>query len=280
MDYNSSNNTDTEFARLMGLPNREMDLSLAALLITKREHPELDIGRYVRRLKGLGERVRAGLSTDSEPKEVVNAINNVLFFEEGFHGNEDDYYDPRNSHLDYVIDRRMGIPITLSILYIEVARYAGFVVQGVGFPQHFLVKYQSPQETIILDPFSMGLALNEGHLVKRLQVNTGGSVPFRSHYLAAVTKRQIITRVLNNLKSIYVASRDYSRTRIIINMLLEISPWDLDEIRDRGKTSLQLKDYPQALTDLETYLEFNHEATDAFVIQRSIRYIKTLVSSV
>ena len=279
MNYSNPHDSDTRFARLMGLSDREIDLSLAALLITEREHPELDIERYVRRLKELGERVQVDLSIDSEPKEVVNTINNVLFLEEGFHGNEDDYYDPRNSHLDYVIDRRMGIPITLSILYIEVARYAGFVVQGVGFPQHFLVKHESPQEAIILDPFSKGLVLNEGHLVQRLRMNTGGSVPFRSHYLSAMTKRQMLTRVLNNLKSIYVSSRDYRRTRLIINMLLEISPWDLDEIRDRGKTSLQLEDYPQALTDLETYLEFNHKATDAFVIQRSIRYIKTLASS-
>ena len=263
------------FAQLMAPPHRDIDLSRAALLIAQAEYPDLEIPYYVHILERLGRRVRSR-STDASPKAAIEALNRVLFEEEDFRGNEEEYYDPRNSYLNEVIDRRIGIPITLSVIYIEVARHAGIEIKGVGFPGHFIVKHQTPEGPIFIDPFYKGLILDTEHLAQRLRLTGGGIMPFREHHLAACTEAQVVTRMLNNLKGIHASRRDYEKALSVIEMMIDVSPWDLDEVRDRGKVRLQLKDYPAALADLETYLNYRPDAEDAEVIGRSVQYLKGL----
>ena len=266
----------TPFAKLMAPPHRDINLSRASLLIAQTEYPDLDLSRYLQLIEDLGDRVRTDTLDDSV-MAPIHTLNHILFDEEGFRGNEEEYYDPRNSYLNDVIDRKVGIPITLSVLYMEVARHAGLNVKGVSFPGHFIVKHQTPEGPLYVDPFYGGMALEKEHLAQRLRLAGGGIMPFRDHHLAACTDAQIVSRILNNLKGIYASRRNYDRVLAIIQMLIDVSPWDLDEIRDRGKVHLQLKQYQPALADLETYLQFSPDAEDAEVIGRSVQYLKGLV---
>ena len=266
----------TPFARLMAPPHRDIDLSRAALLIAQAEYLDLDIPHYIQVIEDLGQRVRSN-TPDDTIMAPIQTLNHILFDEERFRGNEEEYYDPRNSFLNDVIDRKVGIPITLSVLYMEVARHAGLNVRGVSFPGHFIVKHETPEGPLFVDPFYGGMVLEKEHLAQRLRLAGGGFMPFRDHHLAASTDAQIVTRMLNNLKGIYASRRDYDKVLTFTQMLLDVSPWDLDEVRDRGKVHLQLKDYRPALSDLETYLQFSPDAEDAEVIGRSIQYIKGLV---
>lgn len=266
----------TPFAKLMAPPHRDINLSRASLLIAQTEYPDLDLSRYLRLIEDLGDRVRT-YTLDDSVMAPIHTLNHILFDEEGFRGNEEEYYDPRNSYLNDVIDRKVGIPITLSVLYMEVARHAGLNVKGVSFPGHFIVKHQTPEGPLYVDPFYGGMALEKEHLAQRLRLAGGGIMPFRDHHLAACTDAQIVSRILNNLKGIYASRRNYDRVLAIIQMLIDVSPWDLDEIRDRGKVYLQLKQYQPALADLETYLQFSPDAEDAEVIGRSVQYLKGLV---
>lgn len=260
----------------MAPPHRDIDLSRAALLIAQAEYPDLEISHYLQVIEDLGLRVRANTPDDSIMASI-QTLNSVLFDEQGLRGNEEEYYDPRNSYLNDVIDRKVGIPITLSVLYMEVARHAGLNVRGVSFPGHFIVKHDTPEGSLFVDPFYGGMVLEKEHLAQRLRLAGGGFMPFRDHHLAACTDAQIVTRMLNNLKGIYASRRDYDKVLTFIQMLLDVSPWDLDELRDRGKVQLQMKDYQPALTDLETYLRFSPNAEDAEVIGRSVHYLKGLV---
>ena len=268
----------TTFREMASRREDEMNLAAAALLIAREYCPDLPVEKYLNRMKLMANVVRLRLGDSPAPKEAIEAINNHLFNGERFAGNEDDYYDPRNSFLNEVIDRRKGIPITLSILYLEVAANAGLPMSGVGFPGHFLVKYQSEQEEIIVDPFSKGLVLTREDCANRLRVLSGGQAPFREHYLSAITKKQTLRRVLTNLKGAYLNSSEYGFALSAVEMLLAVSPWDVDEIRDRGKIHYQLKDYESSLADLETYLEFNKEADDAKKIGQYIVHVRELVS--
>ena len=265
----------TPFALLMAPPHRDIHLSRASLLISQAEYPDLNISYYLEVIEDLGLRVRANASDDSV-MAPIQTLNHVLFDEEGFRGNEEEYYDPRNSYLNDVVDRKVGIPITLSVLYMEVARHAGLNVKGVSFPGHFIVKHETPEGPLFVDPFYGGMVLEKEHLAQRLRLAGGGFMPFRDHHLAASTDAQIVTRMLNNLKGIYASRRDYDKVLTTIQMLLDVSPWDLDELRDRGKVHLQLKNYQLALADLETYLRFSPDAEDAEVIGRSVQYLKGL----
>ena len=266
----------TTFARLMAPPHRDINLSRAVLLIAQSEYPDLDIPHYLQAIEDLGHRVRA-YTLDDSIMAPIQTLNHVLFDEESFRGNEEEYYDPRNSYLNDVIDRKVGIPITLSVLYMEVARHAGLNVRGVSFPGHFIVKHETSEGPLFVDPFYGGMVLEKEHLAQRLRLAGGGFMPFRDHHLAASTDAQIVTRMLNNLKGIYASRRDYEKVLAFTQMLLDVSPWDLDEVRDRGKVHLQLKNYQPALADLETYLQFSPDAEDAEVIGRSVQYLKGLV---
>jgi regulator of sirC expression with transglutaminase-like and TPR domain len=244
-------------------------LAQAAFVIARIEYPRLDPTPYLARLDAMGDAARRRIEEhvaetgDNTPIGRVRALNAYLFDEQGFVGNRDKYEDPRNSCLNEVLERRTGIPITLSLLYIEVAARAGVRVDGINFPGHFLVRCPEKRvggAGIIIDPFHKGAVLSEHDCRLLLQRHVGTEVAFDKSLLAPATRPQILVRMLLNLKRIYVHMRSFPQAREITEMLLGLNPSALSELRDRGLLAYHLNDLATALRDLQTYLKLSRLA--------------------
>jgi regulator of sirC expression with transglutaminase-like and TPR domain len=244
-------------------------LARAALVIARIEYPRLEVEPYLARLDAMGAAARLRIERhvadtgDDTPLSRVTALNAYLFEDERFVGNREQYEDPRNSCLNEVMERRTGIPITLSLLYMEVAARAGVLVDGVNFPGHFLVRCPetgSGAKGIIIDPFHRGALLSEQDCRVLLQRHVGSEVAFDRALLAPATRPQIIVRMLLNLKRIYVHMRSFPQARDVTEMLLALSPSALSELRDRGLLAYHLNDLSTALRDLQTYLKLSSMA--------------------
>ncbi len=254
------------FSTLVGpdIPDDRIDLSRAALVIARTEYPDLDVNHYVARIYALAERVRGRLDDPDDPREIISALNGVLFDEEGFRGNRDDYYDPRNSFLNDVLERRLGVPITLSLLYMEVAAHVGFQLLGVGMPGHFLLKhYDVEGHELLIDAFGRGQILTPTECQRRLDEIYAGQLSLQPQYLIAVSRRQLLTRLLNNLKTIYLSARNFRKTLPIVDLVLAIYPRSPEDVKQRAFLRYSVNDLPGAATDLETYLNMSPEASDA-----------------
>ena len=241
------------------------DLATAALFIARLEYPQLDASRYLDQLDQMGSAALDRLgppSSEVDPLERVEALNTYLYYEQGFAGNEIRYDDPRDSFLNEVLDRRSGIPITLALVYIEVARRAGVPVDGVNFPGHFLLRLRrltdttSNQTDLIVDPLHGGAILSETDCRRLLRDHVGDEAAFDPRLLMRATKQQILVRMLVNLKRIYVGMRSFPQGRAITELLLALSPSALTELRDRGLLAYHMNDFACALRDLEAYLRF------------------------
>ena len=237
-------------------------LAPAALVIARVENPRLDPEPYLARLDAMGDAARrvierhAASSGDMSPQSGVKALNEYLFDDLGFIGNREKYEDPRNSCLNEVLERRTGIPLTLSIVYMEVARRAGLQMDGVNFPGNFLVRCpQAHSNHLVIDPFHAGALLSEHNCRLLLQKHVGSEVAFSRSLLAPATRGQILVRMLLNLKRIYVHMRSFPQARDITELLLALTPSALSELRDRGLLAYQLNDVTGALRDLQTYLK-------------------------
>src|SRR5207249_12081786 len=181
-------------------------------------------------------------------------INTLLFETLGFRGNTDDYYDPRNSFFNDVLDRRVGIPITLSTVYLEVTRRLKFPIVGVGMPGHFIVKFADRDDEFFLDPFERGKILTREDCQLKLHEMYGDSLEFHDRLLGRVTNRQILVRMLNNLKLIYLKAQAFDKTLATVDMMLMVDPDDIEQFRDRGLIRLQLRQFGGAARDLDHYL--------------------------
>ena len=259
------------------------DLAVAALMIARIEYPSLDAGPYLDQLDAIGReasrRVAMAAASGAAPPKVdpdryakVMALNDYLFGEMRFVGNELQYEDPRNSCLNQVLDRRTGIPITLALLYMEVARRAGVPVEGVNFPGHFLLRCPARRglrysEDLIIDAFHGGALLSRDLLRRR----AGGAshedagegydaTVFESRLLPHATKPQILARMLLNLKGIYVRMLSFPQARDIASLLVAVDPSATNELRDRGLLAYHLKDFSSALRDLQAYLRLTSSA--------------------
>ena len=239
-------------------------LAQAALVIAQVEYPRLDAAAYLARLDGMGEAARRRIcrhveeTGDASPLSCVAAFNAYLFDDQHFVGNREHYEDPRNSCLNEVLDRRTGIPITLSVVYMEVGLRAGLQVDGVNFPGHFLVRLPEPESRtpgLIIDPFHAGAMLSEHDCRRLLQKHVGSEVAFSKSLLAPATRPQIIVRMLLNLKRIYVHMRSFPQARDVTELLIAVTPSALSELRDRGLLAYHLNDISGALRDLQTYLK-------------------------
>jgi regulator of sirC expression with transglutaminase-like and TPR domain len=215
-------------------PESRLDLGRAALLIASEEYPGLDILRYVARLEAMAAAVRPQVGATEDALEQIEHLNAYLFVERGFRGNSQDYYDPRNSFLNDVLDRKLGIPITISVVYMEVARRVGMPLQGVGMPGHFIVKYASPEGDIYIDPFNSGRVLSRQACEELIQQVYGEPVPFQDTFLATVSKKQILSRILMNLKAIYLHTKQYRKALAVVERLLIIQPKVEQEEKDRA----------------------------------------------
>ncbi|MEI8190762.1 MAG: transglutaminase-like domain-containing protein, partial [candidate division NC10 bacterium] len=253
------------FAQLVQRPEAAIDLAQAALFIAKEEYPDLDVAVYLARLDAMGEEVQRLADGSLDPHRLIAALNEHLFRQLGFHGNPENYYDPRNSFLNEVLDRRTGIPITLSAVYLEVARRIGFPLHGVGMPGHFLVKYAGRDEEIVVDPFGGGGILSDADYQRMLDRITGRKLCFERGMLATLGTRQILARMLTNLKAIYFNNQEYAKALSIVERLVILQPQTASEIRDRGLLSCQLKRYADASADLDRYLRLVPEAEDSEV---------------
>jgi regulator of sirC expression with transglutaminase-like and TPR domain len=256
------------FARLALSP--DPDLAVAALMIARLEHPRLDAGPYIDRLEALGReaagRVAAAADrahrvapadVDAELWGQITALNDFLFQELGFVGNETRYEDPRNSCLNEVLDRRTGIPITLALVYMEIARRAGVAVEGVNFPGHFLLRSRARRPNardLIIDAFHGGALLSEDACRVLLRRHVGEEVEWDGRVLVHATKPQILCRMLVNLKRLYVRMHSYPQARDATELLLSVDPSAAEELRDRGLLAYHLNDFPRALRDLQSYL--------------------------
>jgi regulator of sirC expression with transglutaminase-like and TPR domain len=253
------------------------DLAVAALMIARIEYPKLDAGPYLDRLDALGEEAHrrvaeASIDAATIPPHVdpvryarVVALNDYLFGELRFAGNEIQYEDPRNSCLNEVLDRRTGIPITLALLYMEVARRAGVQAEGVNFPGHFLVRCPAPRampdaRDLIIDAYHGGALLSEDDLLRRYSrpdESDADAIHTPTRLLARAAKPQILTRMLLNLKHVYVNMHSFPQARDITELLLAVNPSAIDELRDRGLLAYHLNDLPAALRDLQAYLQLS-----------------------
>lgn len=232
----------------------------AALLARGIAYPDLDVDRVLARLDRLAGAAGGRPPPGREPERTIAALNAYLCGEVGLRGNEAAYYDPRNSFLNEVLARRLGIPITLSLVYLEVARRRDFPLAAVGFPAHFLVKYTNGgavEDDLYLDPYHGGARLTVDQLRARVAHFYEGRLPFATHYLGAVTKKQVLSRLLQNLKEVYLSHQhDPRRVLTVMQYLLLVAPWDLEQRRDRGLLVLRIGDPALALEDLQTYERF------------------------
>jgi regulator of sirC expression with transglutaminase-like and TPR domain len=262
-------------ARFAALLERDpVPLDEAALAIALEEYPSLDVEEYLVRLDALGERVRRLAPPPLRAASALGALRRVLHEEEGLRGNEKDYYDPRNSFLNDVLDRKLGIPISLAVIWIEVGRRAGLPLEGVGFPGHFLAKYASPGgPEVFVDAFNGGEMLSAEECVARYRARTGGRDLDR-RYLAAVAPRQILSRILQNLKRIYVERRDDVRTYAVVDRILLLSPGQIEAMRDRGLVAARLGGGAAAAQDLEAYLARMPSAADSADVRKVLAVLK------
>jgi regulator of sirC expression with transglutaminase-like and TPR domain len=262
------------FRAAVDLPDDEIDLGRAALAIAQEEYPTLDIQTYLERLNQLAAVVRDRSAGENSPYRLIASLNYVLFTQEGYRGNRDDYYDSRNSFLNEVIERRIGIPIALSVLYMEVARRAGLRLHGVGFPGHFLIKYTGEEGEIVVDPFDKGEVRTTEELQEMLDRLYGGKVRLQPVFLSRVSNRQIVQRILANLKAIYVREENFHKAVSVVERLVILDPISADEIRDRGLLYLKLERFSEAIDDLETYLRLAPDAADAEEILEQVETLK------
>jgi regulator of sirC expression with transglutaminase-like and TPR domain len=244
------------FSTLASLPDR--DLATPALMIAQLECPSLDPAPYLEQLDAMGAAARerlaaSGCLQDTRTSDTaVDVLNAYLFDEEGFSGNRERYDDPSNSFLSEVLERRTGIPITLAVVYMEVARRAGIHIDGVNFPGHFLMRFAP----LILDPFHRGARLSEHDCRRLLQRHVGDDAAFDPTLLAPATKTQMLTRMLLNLKRVYVRLHSFPQARNATELLLAVDPPALAELRDRGLLAYHMNDFAAALRDLQQYLHF------------------------
>lgn len=254
-------------------PEEEIDLAEAALLIAAPEYPGLDIAAYLARLAEMAATLKRRLRGDISPTETLIALNRYLFDELGFHGNIGDYSDPRNSFLNEVLDRRLGIPITLSLITVEVGRRVGLALHGVSFPGHFLVKCMLRDGAVVLDPYARGASLSLEDLQQRLGALRGGATPAPDmvrHLLAAAGKKSILARMLRNLKGIYGERRDLARALAAADRIIALEPGAAEEYRDRAGVYLDLECFRAALSDFRNYLMLKPAADDAAVVQQRV----------
>jgi len=258
------------FADLMKRGDARIDLAQACLMIAQDAYPGLNIERYLAEIERMALRLRGVTPQGASVEERVVALNQFLFGDLGYRGNTDEYYDPRNSYLNEVIDRKTGIPITLAVLYMEIGRRVGLPLQGVSFPGHFLVRMRLRGGTLVLDPFAGGAPQSEDDLRERLKrvipKGAAGNVPLADlpleQFLEPATNRQILARVLRNLKGIYRETDKPERMLEVLNRMLVVVPDATGELRDRGFLYQRLECYRAALKDLNDYVEREPEASD------------------
>ena len=271
--------------------NARIDLARAALLIAAEEYPNLDVNQHLLHLEELAEQVRERMlhlemqpanppATVNECFNLLHSMNGVLFEQERFRGNRIDYYNPQNSFLNRVLERRLGIPLTLSLVYMEVGKRLGLQIAGVGMPFHFIVRCDLPGAAIYIDPYEKGKFLSEQDCRDRLSQIFKQQADFDPSWLEPLSSKQLLLRMLLNLKNIYTHKGDFTRALMACDRILLLNPVLSAELRDRGVVHFHLKHYSRALHDLGAYLELEPQANDQEEIRQQIKAIRQLIAMI
>ena len=263
-----------EFTREVDRPQGEVDLARAALLVAREEYPQLPVERYLGRLDQLAEEVKDRLDNETAPPVVLQELVATLYHRNGFRGNRKAYYDPRNSFLSDVLDRRTGIPLTLGMVVLEVGWRLGLPLEGVNFPGHFLVRLRGEGLNLLLDPFDRGRIRFEDQAQELLDRVYGGMVRVRDDFLRSASRRDMLVRLLTNLKGVYVNVHDHRRALAAVERILIIHPTAPAEIRDRGTLLARMGRTEEALEQLEWYLDYAPEASDAGRIRALVEELR------
>jgi len=269
------------FAVLVGpqVDDEKIDLIRGALTIARTEYPDLKIETYVERVDELAHRAESRITEVGDSSETIAALNYVLFEHAGLHGNREDYYDPRNSFLNDVLDRKLGIPISLALIYMEVGRRLGFPLFGVGMPGHFLLKnYDIDGRETLIDCFNGGDILNAHDCQRRLDEIYSGQMTLRPEFLFAVSRRQMLTRIINNLKTVYMSSRNLKKVLPLVDLLLVIYPRSPEDVKQRALLRYSLGQPRAAAEDLEEYLKMSPEASDSDEIRQTALSIRRMLA--
>ena len=264
------------FAEEVQKQDRTIDLAKASLYYAQAEYPSLDIDQYLNTLDEIARNIEVNLPQERYPLQVIKTINNYLFNELKFQGDSQNYYNPENSYLNRVIDRCTGIPITLSVIYLEIAKRINFPMVGIGMPGHFIIRPDFEDAGIFVDAFNQGEILFEQDCEARLSQLYQQPVKLEPHFLNPVSNHQILARMLNNLKQIYLHHRQLDKVLAIVKGILTLFPHNPYEIRDRGLLYYEMARWQEATADLKTYLKTLPDAEDASMIQMLINKIDVL----
>lgn len=266
-----------EYFSSLVLHDHSIPLFESALSVGQDISPSLDIAAVQVEMDKMAQKLKRRMAEDAPPIQKLRTLNRYFFHELGFAGNVNNYYDPDNSYIHRVIHTRRGIPISLAIIYTELAQLVGLNMQGISFPGHFLVKLSVPSGEIVLDPLN-GASLSREELDERLEPYMEPEEylqpPPLEIYLRAAHPREILTRMLRNLKTVYAESRQWRRALDVQKRLVILLPDDITERRDRGKTHAELKHQKDAIEDLEAYLKLRPNAPDANDIRRQVERLK------
>ncbi|HSD61543.1 MAG TPA: tetratricopeptide repeat protein [Burkholderiales bacterium] len=268
------------FRTLVDRPDETIDLAEAALAIAQQDYPDLEPRRYLDMLGALALEVSRSLPAVAEITDRIAALNRHLFGTLRFRGNDAEYYDPRNSFLNQVLDRRTGIPITLSVVYLEVGWRLGLPLEGVSFPGHFLVKCEVQEGVVVLDPFDRGRSVGVDELKRRLTLVHGRAVTEEevvTLLTTTATRKDILARLLRNLKAIYLNRPDYAAALAVVERILMVHPDEPAELRDRGIIFQSLECFRAARDDLERYLQLVPQALDAGTVRERLAEVSERV---
>lgn len=271
--------TPLEYFDALVQSDAQFPLLEAAISLAQDEYPHLDVQQVLDEVDQLLERIRRRIPADAPATHKLRMLNQFFFRELHFRGNVNDYYDPDNSYVSVVLHSRRGIPISLAVLWLELAQGLGLAARGVGFPGHFMVKVNLPHGQVVIDPFT-GQSLSREELSERLE-------PYRRHhglpdeldvplglYLQVAPSRNIIARMLRNLKEIHVTREDWPHVVAVLNRLLVLLPQAWDAYRDRGLAHAELGHVPLAVQDLETYLSRAEEVLDIDAITARVAELR------
>lgn len=255
------------FYQEVNQPDNHIDLAKASLYFAQAEYPNLDVQKYLDILTAIALEIESQLTAERYPLKVIKLINNHLFERLEFRGNQDNYYDPNNSFLNQVIERKVGIPITLAVIYLAIAQRLNFPMVGIGMPGHFLIRPEFEDSEIFVDAFSQGEILFEHDCQIRLDKIYQKQVKLDPSWLAPISNKQILARMLNNLKFIYLHRREIDKALSIMSGILKIFPQNVAEIRDRGLLYYQVNRWEEAIVDLQYFLKVAPDSDDAAMIE-------------
>ena len=257
---------------LAQLENDQINLAKGALLIAKDTYANLDIEAYLQRLNQMAEELQSQIGEKADTGEQINQLNHYLFEAQGFAGSsQENYYDARNSYLNEVLERKIGIPITLSVVYLEIGKRIGLPLVGVGFPGHFIVKHRDLE--IVIDPFEKGQILSDEDLSERLAQIFREPVPMHPRFLQAVTNKEILARMLRNLRQVHFREGAYEKAVKTAEQITWLAPQSAQDYRDLGYLYYQVNAYGKSLAAFNTYLHLSDDPPDHEEISRNIRVL-------